>query len=338
MRKFKASKYNSFYSPPFCFSCIFLIFAIFIIFSGCGKKGDPTLRSYEKPETPANLNALKRTDKIILNWYFPSNKETTLKGFNILRSSLNSLSTDREEWSDFEKIAFVDKKTRTYIDSSINNKNSYKYKIISQSLKDILSKESNVIQVSSVNLPEPPIQLSYKIENDKQIILWQEIVPNSAYNIYKSNIKGIYQSGKINRNPVKGSSFTDNLDINKISCYIVRTTSGEQVIYESNPSQEICIDPKEFIPAKPLNLQAATLSDSVVLVWEGSSEMFVTGYKIYRETDRKNGFILIGETKVPAFKDNERASTKRSYRVAAVGPSKEGPAAEIKDIIYVKPK
>ncbi len=337
MKKIKIPTHNFFNRSLFYMANLFLIFSIVIIFSSCGKKGDPTLKSYEKPETPTNINALKRADEIMLNWSFPTKKESTIKGFSILRSSL-ILSNGKEEWADFEKIAFVDKKARTYIDSSIKENISYKYKIISQSLRDILSNESNVIQVSFVKLPEPPIQLSYRIENDKQVLSWLETVPNSTYNIYKSNIRGIYKSGKFNKNPVKGNSFIDNLDINKISCYTVRTLSGNEVIYESNHSQEICIDPKELIPSKPLNLQAATLSDSVILVWEGASEMFVTGYKIYRETDKKKGFILIGETRVPTFTDNEKASTKRNYRVTAIGPAKEGPPAEIKDIIYIKPR
>ncbi len=338
MTEFKTINYKFLYYSKCCFTNLTLIFLLFIIFFGCGKKGDPTLKSYEKPEVPANLYALKRTDEIILNWNFPAKKEPAIKGFNILRSSLNSSSDGKEEWADFEKIAFADKKIRNYVDTSIKENISYKYKIISQNLKDILSNDSNVIMVSSTKLPEPPVQLSFRIENDKQILSWQETVPDSSYNIYKSNIRGSYKSGQINKTPVKGNSFIDNLDINKISCYIVRTISGNEVIYESNPSQEICIDPEELIPSKPFNLQAVTLSDSVVLVWEGPPEIFVTGYKIYRETDKKKGFILIGETKMPTFTDKERASTKRNYRVTAVGPLKEGPAAEIKDIIYIKPR
>lgn len=333
----KKLKFNNYFFINSLLSFFALFMFLFIVVS-CGKKGEPTLKSFEKPETPANLRAIKRTDEIILNWNFPAKKESEIKGFNIFRSSLNPSNTGKEEWTDFVKIAFIDKKIRTYIDSSIEENSSYKYKIISQNLKDILSKESNIIQVSSVKLPEPPSQLSFRIENDKQILTWKETVPDSLHNIYRYDINRISQIEKVNITPIKGYSFTDYFNINKTYCYIIRTISGNEVIYESKPSEEICIKPAELIPSKPLNLQATALADSVVLVWQEPNETFVTGYKIYREIDKKKGFLLIGESRIPSFTDKEKASTKRNYRVTAVGPIKEGPEAEIRDIIYIKPR
>jgi hypothetical protein len=52
-------------------------------------------------------------------------------------------------------------------------------------------------------------------------------------------------------------------------------------------------------------------------------------------TDKKEGVVFIGETSVPSYFDKGKASAKRNYRVTALGPSKEGPASEIKDVVFV---
>src|SRR3989337_3925789 len=60
-----------------------LIFCLLII--SCGKKGEPTLKSYEKPDPPSNLRAIHRESEIILLWDFPKNKENTIKGFYLMK-------------------------------------------------------------------------------------------------------------------------------------------------------------------------------------------------------------------------------------------------------------
>ena len=120
---------------------------------------------------------------------------------------------------------------------------------------------------------------------------------------------------------------------------MVRTCSGDEVRYESAASEELEINPSELIPSSPSNLQAVATKESVVLVWNEPEETWVKGYRIYRETDKKKGFVLIGEISAPSFTDIDKPFlTKRNYRVTAIGPVKEGPAAEIKNIIYIKPK
>jgi len=75
--------------------------------------------------------------------------------------------------------------------------------------------------------------------------------------------------------------------------------------------------------------------ENVFLLWKEAPETWVVGYRVYREVDEKEGFIFIGKTQTPTFLDKERPLTKRNYRVTALGPSKEGPASEIRDVIFV---
>ena len=73
-------------SMPFRTQFIVLLLIPLLLLS-CGKKGAPTLKSYEKPEKPSRLSAIHRADGIILTWDFPRNKEETIAGFVLLKSS-----------------------------------------------------------------------------------------------------------------------------------------------------------------------------------------------------------------------------------------------------------
>jgi hypothetical protein len=59
------------------------------------------------------------------------------------------------------------------------------------------------------------------------------------------------------------------------------------------------------------------------------------GYRVYRRIDKEKAFVFIGETPVPAYFDRENPTIKRNYRVTALGPSKEGIATEIRDVVFV---
>jgi hypothetical protein len=317
---------------------LFFLCLVFLLCFACGKKGDPTLKSYEKPEPPARLRAVYRPSEVILTWDFPKNKEAAIKGFYLMRSSLKASSSAPAGWGDFEKVALIENSGRLYTDADIQHTDACKYKIISRNLRDITGKDSNIIEVITKKVSVQPSGLSFKITDNTLMIDWQVAEETASYNIYKSDSKGVYPLTPLNKQPVKVNSYKDSFDPNKTVYYTVRTCSGDEVRYESAASEELEINPSELIPSSPSNLQAVVSKESVVLVWNEPDETWVKGYKIYRETDKKKGFVFIGEISVPSFTDTDKPLTKRNYRVTAIGPVKEGPAAEIKNIIYIKPK
>ncbi len=316
---------------------LFFLCLVFLLCFACGKKGDPTLRSYEKPEPPSRLRAVYRPSEVILTWDFPKNKEAAIKGFYLMRSSLKA-SPSGAIWGDFEKVALIENSGRSYTDADIQHIDACKYKIISRNLRDITGKDSNIIEVITKKVSAQPSGLSFKITYNTLLLAWQVAEETAFYNIYKSDAKGVYPLTPLNKQPVKGNSYKDSFDSNKTVYYTVRTCSGDEVRYESPASEELQINPSELIPSSPSNLQAVITKESVVLVWNEPDETWIKGYKIYRETDKKKGFVFIGEISAPSFTDNDKPLTKRNYRVTAIGPVKEGPAAEIKDVLYIKPK
>ena len=296
-----------------------------ILFASCGKKGDPTLKSYEKPDPPSNLRAIHRESEIILFWDFPKNKEQGIKGFYLMKSKKG----------DFERIAFLEPDIRSCADKDFAIGSKYKYKIVSQSLRDITSIDSNIIEVEPKEPPLPPKKPLFKIEYDSLTLTWESVGDGVLYNIYKTDKSGLYYLTPLNKEPVKGDSFRDSFDIKSVVYYTIRSLWGGALRDEGPASEELEINPSEFVPSRPDGLQAAVTEENVYLIWKENPETWVVGYKVYREINEKEGFILIGETKIPAFLDKEKPLTKRNYRVTALGPAKEGPASEIRDVVFV---
>ncbi len=304
-----------------------LLFAVCCLFPACGKKGDPTLKSYEKPVAPSSLRAIHRESEITLTWAFPKGKEASIKGFYLLKSP----------GGDFLKIVFLEKHIRSYVDADFSAGSEYRYKAISQNLKGIFSNDSNVVVIKPRTPPAPPENLSFKAGADSLTLAWDGAGAGILYNVYKSEKPGEYSLSPLTKEPLAETFVKDRLNITKPIFYTVRSLMGGESRDEGAPSVEIKVDPAEFVPSPPANLQAVPTEQIVHLIWKEAPEEWVSGYRVYRETDEE-GFKLMGETRTPSFADKEKASTKRNYRVSSLGPSKEGPAAEIKGVVYIDPK
>src|SRR4030066_781171 len=94
------------------FTICCLLFAVYCLLPSCGKKGNPTLKSYEKPEPPSRLGAIHRESEVILSWEFPKDKEPTIKGFHLMKS-IHPLV--KGGGGDFEKLAFLEPDKHSYI-------------------------------------------------------------------------------------------------------------------------------------------------------------------------------------------------------------------------------
>jgi hypothetical protein len=328
-----------------CFLFLISYFSFLVIFASCGYKGKPTLKSYEKPDPPSNLTAIHRESEIVLSWAYPQNKEKMIKGFYLMKSmapytplisssSRGNGNRSKEGGGEVERT-FLKNTERSYSDKEFMIGSKYWYKIISQNLKGVLSIDSNIVEIEPKEPPPAPGGLLFKVEYDSLTLTWEDEGDGIFYNVYKSDKKGAYSLSPINAEPIKGTSFKDSFDIRKTVFYTIRGMCGGVVRDEGPPSKEIEVNPSEFVPASPEGLQAIATEEGVQLIWKESPETWVKGYRVYRRIDKEEGFVFIGGTTVPAYFDREKPTTKRNYRVTALGPSKEGIAAEIRDVVFV---
>ncbi|HYQ48410.1 MAG TPA: hypothetical protein VEP69_05030, partial [Thermodesulfovibrionales bacterium] len=209
----------------------------------------------------------------------------------------------------------------------------YHYKIIAQSFRGVYSDASPIVEVSPVTVPQPPDSLSYTVSSNRITLSWSPRNAEDKFNVYKAAEKGSYGLSPLNPAPLSEPSFTETFSVNKIVYYTVRSLRGSAIRDEGGPSEELRFDPADLTPLPPENVEAYPAPDRVLLAWSISPEPWVTGYRIYRRTGGAE-FILIGKTQIPTFVDMGSGLTQRDYRITAMGPAKESPAAEIMNIVH----
>ena len=301
-----------------------LLLIMLFYLAACGKKGDPTLKAYEKPAPPAALHAIHREEKIILQWAYPAGKENEIANFIILKSA----------GAEFKQLVHIEKNKQAYEDTAFVKDGNYRYKVIARSFTGVYSNDSNILGISPLVPPFPPSNLSFTIQGNSLLLTWEPAEKGLHYNVYKSAEKGSYGLTPVNNTPISGNSFSDSFVINKTVYYTVRSLLATEIRDEGASSEELVVDPAELVPAPLKNLKYHAAPDRVFLYWDEPAESWVTRFRIYRRTEDKD-YLLIGETQIPSFADKEPALTKRDYRIHAVGPLKEGPGFELRGVLYV---
>lgn len=313
-------------------STLFIILLLISVFgsvfgSGCGKKGAPTLKSYDKPPGASSVAAFNRENSIYLQWSFPKDKEVTIKHLVILRALGN----------DFNRIADMEPQNRTYVDTGIQPEEQYRYKILAENHRGIFSPDSNIITITPRNAPPPPQGVSFTAAPASLELKWQPGETGLLYNVYKATEPGQYTLVPVNSTPLSSPSYTDALTLQKTVYYTVRSLTDAAIRNEGLPSAEIVVDPAGFVPG-PLKAVRFMASDvRVFLSWDAPAESWVTGYRIYRKTEGRE-YSLIAETQIPSFIDSEPSSPERSYRVHATGPFREGPGVELRGVRLEAPE
>ncbi|TAN43191.1 MAG: hypothetical protein EPN25_01735 [Nitrospirae bacterium] len=302
---------------------VMICLAVLAIAAGCGKKGPPTLSSFEKPQAPSQLTAVHRDNEMKLFWNFPKDKEIVIHNFILLRSS----------GQEFRKIAEPARESRSFSDRDFSPGQGYQYKIAAQNHKGVFSSDSNIIAVTPGHVPEPPDNLLFRVGPNSLDLQWRGPA-GGLYNVYKSREKGVYGLQPLNKTPLSSLFFSDALDLGKTVYYTIRSLTDSSIRDESLPSSEITVDPHGFMPSPPAGLRAVLSSDRTYLFWDEPAERWVTGFRIYRRLDGED-YRLIAETQIPAFIDHGSSARKRDYRIHAVGPFSEGTGAELTGIAPV---
>lgn len=293
-----------------------IAFAQVVFISGCGKKGAPTLKTFEKPPAVTALKAMHREDELIISWSYPSENRATIKGFYIEKA-------EGDPKEGFRNITFLKSDTSQFVDKEFSTGKSYFYRMRVYSLRDVISDASPVITVRPSKLPSPPEELSYRITDNTVEISWKSAGEGVFYNIYRGAEKGVYAPAPLNSALLKEPVFRDGVVIGKPVYYVVRSVLTDGMIEEGYPSQALVVSPDAFVPSKPSGLNHALSPQRVHLLWNENPETWVGGYRIYRKKEKEESFRVIGETVTPAFTDHEPLRTKTTYYITALGPKSE---------------
>ena len=289
----------------------------FLLLAGCGKKGNPTMKSFEKPAPVTQILAVHRDGKVIISWSYPKQGKITVKGFYIERA---------EGLSPFENVGFVKGDVTSYTDESFTAGKEYIYKIRVKSTRDILSDDSAELDVNPVKMPEPPKRLAYRLTDDEIKIEW-DAIPNATYNIYRSAEKGKYSGAPLNAVPLDKPFFTDQIVTAKPVFYAVRLEVRSNIRNEGELSAELEVDPRTFVPVRPVDLRYVRSEGKGYLSWKGNAEAWITGYRVYRKTAPAE-YLPVAVVAVPVYVDETPVTAPTAYYVTTLGPASESAPSE----------
>ncbi len=298
-----------------------VLFSIVLLLSACGKKGAPTLRSYDPPAAPSGLTAIHREGRVYLQWTFPKDKEITVQEVAVLRAAE----------ADFVRIAGVEAGARSYSDASVRPGMHYRYRVVARNHRGVFSADSNTAALTAHPVPPPPQGLVAAVTNTALELTWQSQGSGLLYNIYRTEEPGRYDMTPVNRTPLSSPSFTDALMLRKPVYYTVRALTEASVRNESAASAEVAADPDRFIPGPPQGVRHFASESRVFLSWDLPAESWVSGFRIYRKSGPQD-YTLLAETQIPSYIDLDPTASERAYRIHVLGPKQESAGVEVRGV------
>jgi len=286
--------------------------AALLVFS-CGRKGPPTLKSYEKPPAPSQLMAIHEEDELIFSWVYPDSLRSSIKGFYLLKS----------EDASFERYAFITPDKTSFTDRNFGLNITWKYKVIAVNPRDIASRDSNTISVTPKPLPQPPEKIWFTVGSDSLTLHWESAGKDICYTIFRSPSKDASRGIQINREPVCKLEYEEDILPSAIVYYRIRPVLITEIENEGYASAALEVNPSHFVPSPPSDLRIVKGDDRVYLMWKESPESWVKGYRVYRRIEGEPGVTLVGEVALPSFTDMGKAGKRTWYMIRALGPSAE---------------
>lgn len=310
---------------PFC------VMILLLLLPSCGKRGMPTVKTFEKPQPVQQVKAYHRADEVILTWEYPKDQRRRIKGFRIGRSE--------EETGVTGEAAFLPEDAAAFTDTDFEPGRRYTYSILTVNLRGIPGDQPVSLAVSPRRPPPPPVGLGFTPRDDALEIRWAPVdvaLQKVRYNVYRSAKSGEYGRAPVNPKPLEEPFFIDALDSESRVFYTVRALLDTDIGDEGRPSVELAVNPGTFVPSRPTGVQFVHSDEDVVLTWKGNPETWVSGYAIHRQREGEAGFTEVGAAITPAFRDPGPVRAMTRYYVTAKGPVRQSGASQVVEIEPLK--
>jgi hypothetical protein len=291
---------------------------ILLLFVGCGQKGKPTMRSFEKPSPVTEMRASHRDGKVTISWSYSRQAKITVKGFYVERA---------EGKAPFETITFLKGDAAQYADDHFEVGKEYRYRIRVYSLRNVISEESLELKVNPVRLPEPPKDLAFRLTNDAVEITWEKVADGITYNIYRGTERGKCETALLNATPLEKPFFKDGVSASQPVFYSIRSLVRTTIINEGAPSECLEVDPQSFLPGNSSDVRFVRTEGKLYLSWKENPETWIKGYRVYRKKGQGQ-FMPVADVPIPLFVDEEPINVLTFYYITALGPVKESSPSE----------
>ncbi|HMK61620.1 MAG TPA: hypothetical protein VK452_10820 [Dissulfurispiraceae bacterium] len=299
-------------------SALMLFTVVAIMLSGCGQKGRPTMRSFEKPAPVSGMTAIHKDGKVTISWSYVKQAKIVVKGFYVERAEGNA---------PFNNLAFVPADITHYDDEKFDSGKEYRYRIRVYSLRNMISDASQELKVDPVRPPDPPGDLTYRLTDDAIDITWRKVDGGVSYNIYRGTDREKCNGLRLNAEPLKSAFFRDSVTVNQVVYYSVSSIIMTNLANEGDSSKCLIVDPHLFVPVQPSDVRFARAEGKVYISWKENSEKWLKGYRVYRKSE-SGEFVPVADVEIPSFVDEVPLHEVVSYRIAALGPFSESSLSE----------
>lgn len=254
----------------------------------------------EVPTAPQLLQAKLGHDSVLLSWSAPfSIGGSNLIGYYLYQSTTNGTS--------YSLLTKTNTTTFSYNDTQLlPGQTIY---VVTADNSQGQSVYSNEVIITRPSIPDPPTNLQATPGNRFVSLTWlapgsNGSSPITAYHIYRSTSN---DSNFISLANLTASTFsyTDHCLTNgQIYDYVVTASNKEG---ESAYSNKVYVTPAT-VPHKPSHLRAHANDTFVVLTWTAprfNGGSAITGYNIYRYSEKNDQFVLIGTVNSSTFFYND---------------------------------
>ncbi len=264
-------------------------FIILLLFSACGKKGDPLPKGLPLAGGINDLSGEVKDGVLFLSFIIPQknrdgSEAKDLAGFRVFKSCGSCTGV----FEPFKTISFEAQKGytinngRLYIyDDDFMNGYEYGYKVYPYTKKGTRGDPSNTFTIKWEGPPEAPKNVSVVPDDSRVELRWPK-EEGYFYNVYRYD-GNIYPLFAVNPARLSSDFFMDSgLTNNKKYTYEVRRVKEIGGIFREGEGLKIEATPVDkTAPRQPEMVKAVKKGNLVAITWKENTEKDLAGYNIY---------------------------------------------------------
>lgn len=284
-----------------------IVFAAFLLLSGCGYPADPLPPALNRPTRVTDLSAVERGDRIVVTWTQPkrTTEDLEIKGGgepDLRIGPMPDSGFDVNEWArTAERVSGKEIAASKFYGKNV---------VLALQVKGARGQTagwSNFVTLSIVPALQTPQGLALKNAPDAVSLEWHGTAPE--YRVFR-RVAGEKEWTLLTT--AKTTAYTDaGIEYGKTYEYYVQAVEGQA---ESEVSQTEQIAPVDtFAPAVPSGITVAPGIRTIELLWDRNTEKDFSSYTVYRD-----GMKLAGDVKTAAYTDRDvRQGVRYSYQLSA---------------------
>ena len=176
-------------------------------------------------------------------------------------------------------------KKMSVIVEDLESRKVYAFQVISINRRGYPGAPSNSVEVYWDFPPQQPRGVKGERGDKRADLSWEPVLGATGYNVYRHAEGEPFSLTPLNREPLKGTEYTD-LSVKNETKYYYSVRAVRRVVktdVEGPGSLEVPVTPTDLIPpGAPEGLVAIPLKEGIELNWRKNREPDLLGYQVYR--------------------------------------------------------